>query len=134
MKEEKIQELLSGIFSVKYKWRVDNSSSYHESFIISEDRRNVIEGIVRNWINDNHDSKQGELEAKVYAYEQMISKSTFAPFLKVEEKAEIKKEPFEREMLFTEAQIRQLHGRVNDITKDKEVDKLFNILLGNSDL
>ena len=79
MNEESIRELLDRLFCLTYK-----SSSFSGGFalpVIREDHRTEIEHIVRQWALDNHDSKVGALEAKVFAYEQIISNSNFAPMI-----------------------------------------------------
>lgn len=80
MTEEKIQELLKSIFNAKYAW--NSGSSNYTSFIVNENSRTVIETIIRSFLFDNRDEQKGILEAKVFMYEQIISKSNFAPMIK----------------------------------------------------
>ena len=45
-----------------------------------------VEMIIRQHLLDEHDKEIGELKAKVYAYEQIIANSNFAPMI-IKEKA-----------------------------------------------
>ncbi|MES2240464.1 MAG: hypothetical protein V4497_09435 [Bacteroidota bacterium] len=81
MKEEQITELLKRLFALTYNWKSD-SSSYTSEVIKKEGRHNV-ENIVRSFLLDNRDEKLGVLEAKVFMYEQIISKSNFAPMIEI---------------------------------------------------
>ena len=79
MNEESIREVLDRLFCLTYK-----SSSFGGGYmipVIREEHRTEIEHIVRQWAIDNHDSKVGTLEAKVFVYEQIISNSNFAPMI-----------------------------------------------------
>jgi hypothetical protein len=88
MNEQKIQYLLTALFNLKYDWK--SSGSSYKSEVINKDGKLVVEDIIRKFLLDNRDEKQGVLEAKVFMYEQIISKSNFAPMLEkaVEEKEE----------------------------------------------
>jgi hypothetical protein len=79
MTEEKIKKMLKDIFEATYK------SDRYVIGIISEKHQIKIESIIRNHlieIKENDfielNSKVGMLEAKVFMYEQIISKSNFA--------------------------------------------------------
>lgn len=77
MDEQSIQDLLSRLWSLKYR---SKDSSYLFD-VISHSNRNLVEETVRMWANEMHDSKIGTLEAKCFAYEQIIRNSNFAPIL-----------------------------------------------------
>ena len=79
MSEEKIQQLIKDIFAAQYNW--SSSGSHYKSDTIHKDGRNQIESIIRSSILDNRDEQIGMLEAKVFTYEQIISKSNFAPMI-----------------------------------------------------
>lgn len=79
MTEDKIQELLQSLFKLKYNWK--GSGDSYTSDVVNKEGRLVVEEIVRKFLNENNDEKLGVLEAKVFMYEQIISKSTFAPML-----------------------------------------------------
>ena len=90
----------------------------------------ILEQIIRQHILDNRDEKLGTMEAKITFYEEMISKSTFAPLLQKEElNPETEPESFHREMIFTQRQIEHLQSKVFEITGEGEIMKLFNELL-----
>ena len=82
MKEEKIKDLLSSLFALRYNWK--GESSNYTSDVINKDGRSNVESIIRSFLLDNRDEKIGTLEAKVFMYEQIISKSNFAPMIKSE--------------------------------------------------
>ncbi len=79
MSEEKIQELLKSLFNLEYQWRSDRSS--YASKVVNKEGKVVVEEVIRKFLNENRDEKIGVLEAKVFMYEQIISKSNFAPML-----------------------------------------------------
>ncbi len=130
MSEEKIQELLKSLFSLKYNWKSDRDN--YTSDVVNKEGKSDVETIIRSFLLDNRDEKLGILEAKVLVYEEMIKKSTFAPMLVKEEKEVeqiIEPEPYQREMLFTQRQIEHLQHKVFHIVGEGEVMKLFNEML-----
>jgi hypothetical protein len=80
MKEEKIQELLNSLFELQYDWEGTSGGKYKGN-IIDKKYKLVIEQVLRNFLLENRDERLGVLEAKVFTYEQIISKSTFLPML-----------------------------------------------------
>ena len=80
MNEKKIQELLDLLFSQKIMKKHSDGDSYSIK-IIEEQGRGIINEIIRGFLFENRDSKIGELEAKVFMYEQIIMKSNFAPMI-----------------------------------------------------
>ena len=83
MNEQKIQDLLKTLFSLKYNWKSDSSN--YQSEVINKEGKLTVETIIREFLLNNRDEKQGILEAKVFMYEQIISKSNFAPMLETKE-------------------------------------------------
>lgn len=81
MKEDKIQKLIDALFKKKYTKTYNHTTDKYESLVIDEQARNMVEDLIRNHISDDREERIGVLEAKVFAYEQIISKSTFAPLL-----------------------------------------------------
>jgi len=79
MKEEQIQELLKSLFALKYNWK--SSSDNYTSDVVNKEGQANVENVVRSFLLDNRDEKLGVLEAKVFMYEQIISKSNFAPMI-----------------------------------------------------
>lgn len=77
MNEESIQELIDRLFRLTYTSDYGN----YQLPVIGKNHRTEIEHIVRQWALENHDRKVGELEAKVFAYEKIISNSNFAPMI-----------------------------------------------------
>lgn len=84
MAEEKIQQLLQSLFKLQYDWQ--SSGTRYKSDVVNKEGRAIVEEIIRKFLNDNRDEKMGVLEAKVFMYEQIISKSTFAPMLEKRER------------------------------------------------
>jgi len=83
MKEEKIQELFKALYSLKYNWT--SGSSNYTSDVVNKEGKSNVENIIRSFLLDNRDEKLGVLEAKVFMYEQIISKSNFAPMIEIKE-------------------------------------------------
>lgn len=82
MKEEKIQELLNDLFSKKFTKTWSHSSDSYNEYVVEEQARNIVEDIIRNHLADDREERIGVLEAKIFMYEEIIKKSTFAPMLK----------------------------------------------------
>ncbi|WP_146105168.1 hypothetical protein [Nonlabens arenilitoris] len=91
MNEQKIQELLDSLYKLKYDW--NSGGTTYKSEVIRQEGRQNVENIIRAFLFDNRDEKQGVLEAKVFMYEQIISKSSFAPMLDKEALAKKDAEP-----------------------------------------
>ncbi|WP_339889829.1 hypothetical protein [uncultured Flavobacterium sp.] len=128
MKSENIQKLIKELVNKKVDFKsYDNTISKTE--LIQRGNSEVLEQIIRNHILDDRDEKIGALEAKVFVYEEMIAKSTFAPMLVEKEVLVEEIQPYQREMLFTQRQIETLSYKVFQITGEGEVMKLFNELL-----
>lgn len=49
--------------------------------VIGVDYLPDVERVIRQHLLDEHDKEVGELKAKVYAYEQIIANSNFAPIV-----------------------------------------------------
>lgn len=101
MEEERIQKLLDELFSKKYTGTYTHSGSTYESFVIAEEGRSIIESIIRTNILENREEKLGILEAKVFVYEEIISKSNFAQMIKSDSFCECTDEPMRLEMSLT---------------------------------
>jgi hypothetical protein len=89
--EEKIQEVLKTLYGLKYKW--NSSGSNYESDVIAKEGKIVVEQIIREFAHANRDNEIGILRAKVFMYEEIISKSNFSPLIasvKIEEEHESK--------------------------------------------
>lgn len=80
MNEQKIKELLDSLFSLKYDWKSGDSS--YNSNVINKEGKLIIEQMIRKFALENRDEQIGILEAKVFVYKEIISKSNFAPMVK----------------------------------------------------
>lgn len=129
MDSQNIEKLIKELIKKRVKYKsYDNSMS--ETNLIQSDNETILEQIIRQHLLDNRDEKLGALEAKVFVYEEMIAKSTFAPMLVQKEPEVIKEsELFQREIIFTQRQIEQLAGDVFKIVGEGQVMELFNKLL-----
>ena len=126
-----IDKLVKELCNKKVKYK-SYDGSMSETTLIEKNNETILEQIIRQHLLDNRDEKLGVLEAKVFVYEEMIAKSTFAPMLVKEEKEVeeiIEPKPYQREMLFTQRQIEHLQHEVYLITGEGEVMQLFNKLL-----
>jgi len=131
MDSNQIEKLVKELCNKKVKYK-SYDGSMSETTLIERNNETILEQIIRQHLLDNRDEKLGVLEAKVFVYEEMINKSTFAPMLVKEEKQIeeiIEPEPYQREMLFTQRQIEHLQYKVFQITGEGEVMQLFNELL-----
>lgn len=80
MNEQKIKQLLDALFQLKYNWKSDSSN--YTSDVVNKEGRNNVESIIRSFLLENRDEQFGILQAKVFMYEEIISKSNFAPMIK----------------------------------------------------
>lgn len=83
MNEKRLHELLETLFKLTYDWK--SGSDRYNSPVINKEGKLTVENIIRQFVLENHDEKIGVLEAKVFMYEQIISKSNFAPMLETRE-------------------------------------------------
>jgi len=132
MNGQQIEKLVKELVKKEVDYR-SYDGKMSKTSLIERGSETILEQIIRQHILDNRDEKIGALEAKVFVYEEMINKSTFAPML-VEKEVETAKEPepYQREMIFTQRQVEHLQHKVFKITGEGEVMKLFNELLGVS--
>lgn len=86
MDNEKIAQLMNELKGLTYNWR--SSGVSYNSKVINKDGVDRVEQVIRHFLLDNRDNENIELkgkiaslEAKVFMYEQIISKSNFAPML-----------------------------------------------------
>lgn len=49
--------------------------------VISRDQQDMVEKVIRQWVLEQNDARLAALEAKCFAYEQIISNSNFAPMI-----------------------------------------------------
>ncbi len=62
--------------------RITMSGSRSTFDVINKESFDRVEVLIRQYALDNHDEQLGLLQAKVYAYEQIIANSNFAPMIK----------------------------------------------------
>jgi hypothetical protein len=86
MTEQKIVQLIDELFSKKITKVYSDKSTYSIS-VIEEQGRIIVEQIIRSFLLENRDEQLGILQAKVFMYEQIISKSNFAPMLDLQNKS-----------------------------------------------
>lgn len=71
-----LEELLNKLKNLTYRTR-----DGYEINVINTVNFNHVEQLIRQYALDNHDSEYGKLQGKLWAYEQIISKSNFAPMI-----------------------------------------------------
>ncbi len=76
-----LDELLDSLKNLTYRTR-----DGYEINVINTVNFSRVEQLIRQYALDNHDSEYGELQGKLWAYEQIIQKSNFAPFVNSEPK------------------------------------------------
>lgn len=74
-----LEELLQKLKDLKRPSTILGETEYYP--VIDGGHFNEVETLIRQFALDNHDAEMGELKAKVYAYEQIIANSNFAPML-----------------------------------------------------
>lgn len=86
MDNDKINNLLKDLRSLKYNWR--SGSDHYTSDVVNKEGIDRVEQIIRSFLLDNRDDEHvamraeiATLEAKVFMYEQIISKSNFSPMI-----------------------------------------------------
>ena len=77
-----MDEFLKELFEKKITVKFADDERNYQTEIIRKEGSAIIEQMIREFFLKNHDSKIGELEAKVNFYEEMIKKSNFSPFIK----------------------------------------------------
>jgi predicted S18 family serine protease len=128
MNSEKIEKLVKELCEKRVKYK-SYDSSIHDTNLIQTGNETILEQIIRSHVLDARDERLGQLEAKVFVYEEMIAKSSFAPMLIEKDVIVEEIQTYQREMLFTQRQIETLAGKVFQITGEGEVMNLFNDLL-----
>lgn len=74
-----LEELLEQLKGLTYKDELFGKTEYFN--VITKSEFDKVEILIRQFALDNHDEQLGLLEAKVYAYEQIIANSNFAPMI-----------------------------------------------------
>ena len=82
---EILNDLVSKLMYLKYEDKGYSGGTYQYD-VVSKDHRDMVKTAIVEWYDMNfgeeYGRKIGELEAKVYAYEQIIANSNFAPVIK----------------------------------------------------
>lgn len=86
MDNEKISQLMYELKKLTYNWT--SSGSSYTSQVINKEGVDRVEQVIRGFLLDNRDDEFVKLkteiailESKVFMYEQLISKSNFAPMI-----------------------------------------------------
>lgn len=74
-----LEELLQELKALKRPSNLLGKTEYFP--VISQGHFEDVERLIRQYALDTHDSEIGTLRAKVYAYEQIIANSNFAPMI-----------------------------------------------------
>ena len=92
MGKDKLQELFEQLRNLKYR------SDRWTFPVINENNFNDVETIIRQFFTENLAKENGEMQAKLYAYEKIIANSNFAPMIPQKAK-ELPKHPRQDELL-----------------------------------
>lgn len=92
MNSEKIQNLVAELVGKKVDY-IGYDGRKSQTELIREGNSVILEQIIRQHLLDNRDEVIGTLQAKVFAYEQIISKSNFSLFIEQPKPKEEIKEP-----------------------------------------
>lgn len=74
-----IEKLMQDLADLKRPCDVLGKKEYLP--VIYKEHLKDVEMVIRQFMLDNHDNELGRLQAKVYAYEQIIANSNFAPVI-----------------------------------------------------
>ena len=74
-----LEELLKQLKELKCKREL--FGKIEDFNVINKSEFSRVENLIRQFALDNHDEQLGLLQAKVYAYEQIIANSNFAPMI-----------------------------------------------------
>lgn len=75
-----VDELLQELKDLRVR-KKSFDGSYYNIEVIDSDGFNMVENIIREFLLDHHDGEIGEMQGKIFAYEEIIKKSNFAPFI-----------------------------------------------------
>ena len=74
-----VDDLLQELKSLEVKKKCFDGTTYQRE-VVDRDGFDLVEKLIRGFFLDQHDSKIGEMQGKIFAYEEIIKKSNFAPF------------------------------------------------------
>ncbi len=77
-----LEELLQKLKELKRPSNLLGKTEYFP--VISSEHFQEVEVLIRQYALDNHDTERGILQAKVYAYEQIIANSNFKGILRTD--------------------------------------------------
>ena len=83
MNEENIQSLMSELKGLRYTSEAIGHSM--ELLVFTGESFPVVENTIRQWLLTNYEPVLAELKAKIFVYEEIIKKNTFAPLLNGED-------------------------------------------------
>lgn len=75
-----VDDLLEELKSLEINKRCFDGSTY-KCEVVSPSGFDLVENLIRGFFLEQYDSKIGEMQGKIFAYEEIIKKSNFAPFV-----------------------------------------------------
>lgn len=75
-----VDDLLQELKSLEINKRCFDGSTY-KCEVVSPSGFDLVENLIRGFFLEQYDSKIGEMQGKIFAYEEIIKKSNFAPFV-----------------------------------------------------
>ena len=79
-----VDKLIKMLSEVTYTYTSIHNNYRDTLPVISKEHMPLIVAVVREYVAEEHDHKLGVLEAKCFAYEQIIANSNFAPMLQMD--------------------------------------------------
>lgn len=84
MNNEQIETLINELCNETVKCKSYDGSTY-DTTLIERNSKTILKNIIMQHVLTNRDEELAMLKAKVFVYEEVISKSNFAPMLIKEE-------------------------------------------------
>lgn len=116
-----VDELLQELKVLKTKKRYSDGSSYIIDAIDS-DSFDLVENLIREFLLDHHDSEIGEMQGKIFAYEEIIKKSNFAPFV---DNSELREKVVRLQNAITKYDIEKVKKELEETKETTEKETMF---------
>jgi hypothetical protein len=96
--------------------------SYYQKEVVDSDGFSLAENVIREFLLDNHDSEIGEMQGKIFAYEEIIKKSNFAPFV---DNSELKENVVRLQNAITNYDIEKVKKSLEETKETTEKETMF---------
>ena len=116
-----VDDLLQDLKNLRTKKRYSDGSSYVIETIDS-DNFGLVENLIREFLLDHHDSEIGEMQGKIFAYEEIIKKSNFAPFV---DNSELRENVVRLQNAITDYDIEKVKKALGETKETTEKETMF---------